>query len=153
VTTTPIAMRGHIPWQTVDLQISATRSIWLATTRPDGRPHVVPVWFVWTDQRLYFASKRALQKVRNLAQQPWVVLHLGDGDDVVILEGQARVARDPVELQRVNDLYARKYVAPRTGDRASVLRGDTDLWRVHVRRVKAWAYGNIVTRTDWEMGP
>jgi PPOX class probable F420-dependent enzyme len=150
--TTPVARRGHIPWSTVDLQIAATRSIGLATTRSDGRPHAVPVWFVWRDQRVYFVSGQGMQKARNLVNQPWVVLHLGDGDDVVILEGLARVVHDPAELRRVDSLYSQKYVAPRSGVSATIFHEDVDLWRVDVRRVMAWAYGNVNTRTDLELG-
>ena len=34
-------------WFEADAGISPTH--WLATVRPDGRPHVMPVWTVWVD--------------------------------------------------------------------------------------------------------
>ena len=33
----PDPIRGHIPWSNVDARMRAARSIWLATTRRDGR--------------------------------------------------------------------------------------------------------------------
>jgi len=34
---------GFIPWSVVDLRMRAARTLWLATGRPDGRGHAVPV--------------------------------------------------------------------------------------------------------------
>jgi predicted pyridoxine 5'-phosphate oxidase superfamily flavin-nucleotide-binding protein len=30
-------------------RLTAEPVIWLGTVRPDGRPHHVPIWFVWHD--------------------------------------------------------------------------------------------------------
>jgi hypothetical protein len=37
-----------------DAGISPTH--WLATVRPDGRPHVMPVWAIWVDDAFYFVT-------------------------------------------------------------------------------------------------
>jgi len=47
---------------------------------------LVPVWFVWDAGTLWFSTGRHSQKGVDLAHQPAVVLRLGDGDDVVVLE-------------------------------------------------------------------
>ncbi len=142
-------MSGFIPWSKVDLPLRAHRSIWISTTRPDGRPHAVPVWFVWDGVSIYFITRRDMQKARNLAHQPWIVVHAGDGDDVIILEGYVEIVTDQEELQRVNTAYGDKYVAPRTGARDTIFQEGTDLYRVNVKHVMTWEYGVIATRTDW----
>jgi PPOX class probable F420-dependent enzyme len=143
-------MAGHIPWGTIDRQLRALRSIWVSTTRPDGRPHAVPVWFTWDGRTLYFASHESAQKVRNLTQEPWVVIHAGSGDDVIILEGRAEVVTDDAELQQVDAARAEKYVDPPTGARDTILTEGTVLYRVPIRRAMAWMYGDLRGRTDWE---
>jgi pyridoxine/pyridoxamine 5'-phosphate oxidase len=40
---------------------------WLATVRPDGRPHVRPVLAVWVDGGLYFCASDRSRKAKNLA--------------------------------------------------------------------------------------
>ena len=30
-----------------DERLRTEANVWLATMRPDGRPHVSPIWFVW----------------------------------------------------------------------------------------------------------
>src|SRR5688572_8068208 len=92
--------RSYIPWNKIENWLRASRSIWISTTRPDGRPHAVPLWFIWDDHKVYFISARDLQKSKNLAHQSWTVVHLGDGDDVVILQGPAQIVTEREELER-----------------------------------------------------
>jgi PPOX class probable F420-dependent enzyme len=142
-------MSGFIPWSQVDLPLRAYRSIWVSTTRPDGRPHAVPVWYVWDGTSIYFITGCDMQKAKNLAHQPWVVVHAGDGDDVIILEGPVEIVTDQEERQRINTAYGEKYVSPRTGAKATIFEEHTDLYRVHVKHVMTWEYGIVETRTDW----
>jgi hypothetical protein len=65
---TPVAKRGFIPWRQIEVAVRAAWSIWLATTRPDGRPHAVQVWFVWMNTPVDFTSDRRRQNARNLAE-------------------------------------------------------------------------------------
>jgi nitroimidazol reductase NimA-like FMN-containing flavoprotein (pyridoxamine 5'-phosphate oxidase superfamily) len=145
---------GHVAWSWVDAQLRAARSIWLASTRPDGRPHAMPVWFWWdadgTTPTVYFLTVRSTQKAHNLAARSDVVLHLGDGDDVIVVMGRASKVADPAEAERVDEAYRRKYVDPHTGRRASVFDNpEDDIYRVPVERVLAWMYGVVATRTEW----
>jgi len=142
-------IRGFIPWNKIDNWLRAARSIWISTTRPDGRPHAVPVWFIWDETALYFISARNLQKARNLARQPWAVVHLGDGDDVVILEGPVEIVREQEQLERIDELYRAKYVDPGSGAQATIFEPNADLYRVDVKHIMAWEYGTIANRTDW----
>ena len=143
--------RGFIPWNKIDNWLRAARSIWISTTRPDGRPHAVPVWFIWEGRSLYFISSRSLQKSKNLARQPWVVVHLGDGDDVVILEGAAEIITAREELEHIDAAYRAKYVDPGSGAQATIFEPDADLYRVNVSRIMAWEYGTVANRTDWKL--
>jgi hypothetical protein len=143
---------GFLAWATtVDFPLRAARSIWLSTTRPDGRPHAVPVWFVWDGDRHYihFITRSHMQKTRNLAHQRYAVAHLGNGDDTLILEGPVSFVTDPDELARVDAAYAAKYVEPRTGEHDTIFHPETDLYRLEVVHVMAWAYGVVANRTDW----
>ena len=142
--------RGFIPWSKIDHWLRAYRSIWISTTRPDGRPHAVPVWYIWEGRDLYFISGRELQRSKNLAQQPWVVVHAGDGDDVIILEGPSEVVTETEELNRVDATYRAKYVDPGSGAQATIFEPNVDLYRVHVKHVMAWEYGTVANRTDWK---
>jgi PPOX class probable F420-dependent enzyme len=84
----------------VDLQphvqerLRSDKMIWLTSVRPDGRPHNIPVWFLWEGATILLFSKSNAQKVRNLQQNRSVTLALdntSDGQDVVVLEGTAEL--------------------------------------------------------------
>jgi hypothetical protein len=64
-------------------------NIWLATTRADGRPHLVPIWFVWRRGRFYLCIEEGSVKARNMRSQSHVSLSLEDGSKPVICEGEA----------------------------------------------------------------
>jgi hypothetical protein len=146
-------MSGFIPWRRVDLQLCSLRSIWICTTQPDGRPHTMPVWFWWDGLHLYFVTAKSSQKAKNLAHQSWAIVHAGDGDDVIILEGSATIVGNIKEQQRVDAAYQEKYVDPHSGARTTIFNDDDALYRLDVARAMAWEYGVIATRTDWQFAP
>jgi hypothetical protein len=43
------------------------RTSWLATTRPDGRPHLMPVIASWIDGAIHIVAGEGTRKARNLA--------------------------------------------------------------------------------------
>lgn len=50
----------------------------LATVRPDGRPHVVPIWFERDGEQIVFTTWHTTVKARNLRHSPWVSLCVDD---------------------------------------------------------------------------
>ena len=143
-------LRGHIEWHGVDARLAAGRSMVLSTTRPNGRPHAIPIWYWWDGTTLYFITARGTQKQRNLEKQPHIVAHFGDGDDVLFIEGTAHVVNDASEQQRVDDAWRQKYVDPVSGARASVFENALDdLYGVDVFRIVTWMYGTVGGWTEW----
>jgi PPOX class probable F420-dependent enzyme len=51
----------------------------LATTRPDGAPHVVPLWFVWREEAVYVSCRRESATWRNAEHDPRVALSFSAG--------------------------------------------------------------------------
>lgn len=82
----------------IDERLRTEPTVWLSSTRPDGRPHVVPVWFNWDGSVFDLFSKPHAQKVRNLREHPDVMLAVGRPDqewDVELVEGTATVLDAP----------------------------------------------------------
>ena len=69
------------PATRIDRLLAQESTVWLSTVRPDGTPHLVPIWFSWDGERLFVASKPNAAKVRNLRANPRVMLALGEPDD------------------------------------------------------------------------
>ncbi len=141
---------GFVAFGQVNLALRANRTIWLATTRPDGRPHVAPVWFLWDGHRACFSTGTRTQKAVNLRGQSWAVLHLGDGDEVVMLEGPAAPVTDPARLHALDEAYGDKYPQPVTGQRAPIRpTGSEVVYELRPERITSWSYGNVRSRTVW----
>jgi hypothetical protein len=79
---------------------------WLATTRPDKRPHVAGVGALWVDGRFYFVSGAGTRKSRNLAANPNCVISVKLAGIDLVVEGVARLVTDQPTLQRLAELYA-----------------------------------------------
>ena len=64
-----------MPWAEATRRLTEDRSstFWLATARPDGRPHVVPVWAVWLDDALYFATFQDTEGAPTAGPPPYDV--------------------------------------------------------------------------------
>jgi hypothetical protein len=105
----PTRGSGLLPWSWVTERMVRARNYWIGTTRPDGAPHVAPVWGLWLDGAFYFGTDRGSRKGRNLALNPPMVVHLESGDEVVILEGVAEEVTDLTVLRPFVEAYATKY--------------------------------------------
>jgi general stress protein 26 len=69
-------------------RLGREQTIWLATARGDGRPHLVPVWFVWYDNKVYICTSAGSQKMVNMKRNGQVAVALPDTTDVLVIEGQ-----------------------------------------------------------------
>lgn len=67
--------------------------LWLATTRPDGRPHVTPIWYRFVDGRFWMCATARAVKVRNLATNAACTVALADIGRPSVAEGRARLHR------------------------------------------------------------
>jgi hypothetical protein len=65
-------------------------NIWFTSVRPDGRPHMVPIWFVYHDEKIFIGIDPASVKSRNIQHNPQVVMALEDGTHPLICEGLPR---------------------------------------------------------------
>ncbi len=91
----PETDEGLIEWSAVERRLVAATHYWLATTRPDGRPHVVPRWGVWVDGRFWYDGAVDTIHVRNLTANAACVLHLEDGRQAIVVEGRSEAAAPP----------------------------------------------------------
>ncbi len=104
---------GLLAWSWAAERLTDSRNYWLATTWPDGRPHVMPVWAVWDEAVLWFSTGLRSRKARNLARDSRCVVTTEDAANPVVVEGVARITRDPAEIERflarMNAKYAVDY--------------------------------------------
>jgi PPOX class probable F420-dependent enzyme len=86
----------------------------IATVREDGRPHVVPVWFLLRDDGLFFTTWHTTVKAKDMHRDPRVAICIDDETfpfSFVMIEGQVEIL-DPTAEEFVNMAteIARRYV-------------------------------------------
>jgi PPOX class probable F420-dependent enzyme len=123
-------------------RVAAARVGRLATTRPDGRPHVVPCCFVLVAGTVYSAvdakpkSTLALQRLRNLAAHPAASLVIDHYDEDwtrlwwIRVDGTTRVLEEAPErddaIEALRAKYAQYVDTPPPG---AVIALDVETWR------------------------
>jgi PPOX class probable F420-dependent enzyme len=124
-------------------RLASERIAWLTTVRADGQAQSSPVWFLWDGATFLVFSQPGAQKVRNLAVNPRVALHLGDdgsGGDVVTVEGAATVEPDSPRADRV-EAYLAKYRAAVEAlgyEPGPFARTYSTAIRIRPTRIRAW---------------
>jgi hypothetical protein len=126
----------RLEWADVKGRLESATVYWFATTRPDGRPHVIPRDALWLDGALYYGGSPKTVHYRNITFNPQVAAHIGDGQEAIIVEGPVAIEKPTKEMAaRLSDEMFGKY--PQYG------RLDPELYMGGVsvlrpRRVLAW---------------
>jgi hypothetical protein len=113
---------GMLPWAWAEQRLLDSRNYWIASTRPDGRPHLMPVWAVWLDGALFFSTARTSTKARNLFANPRCAISTEHGDKAIVLEGAVVHEEDHAVLKPAWDAYKAKYDWGLEGESMFVLR-------------------------------
>jgi nitroimidazol reductase NimA-like FMN-containing flavoprotein (pyridoxamine 5'-phosphate oxidase superfamily) len=98
-----------LSWADVRTRVADAGDFLLATTDPDGRPHVVPVLAVWHEGTVCVVTFRESRKARNLVRNDGCAVTVPGPDVDVVLEGTARLVRDEARLRTIADLFPGKY--------------------------------------------
>jgi len=94
------------PWAEILDLVAKGGTTWLATMRPDGRPHVVPVGAEWIDGTYYFTTGQGTVKGDNLSHNPHCVITISNGGFDLVFEGEASKVSDIEKLERIARAYA-----------------------------------------------
>jgi len=105
----PQDAQGLLPWSWAQSRLESCRNYWLATTRPDARPHLMIVWGLWQEQALYFSTGRRSRKARNLEANAHCVIGTEQAAAAVVLEGAAAEVSEVDVRRNFIERYSRKY--------------------------------------------
>jgi hypothetical protein len=103
------AGKGLLPWSWAVERLTRTHNYWIATTRRDGAPHMMPVWAVWFEGALWFSTGDSTVKARNLAVDARCTVSTEGAEEAVVLEGIAEATSDVARLRPMVDIYNAKY--------------------------------------------
>ena len=100
---------GLLPWSWAEERLRRSHDYWVATIRPDARPHLMPVWGIWHDASFWFSSSNRSRKARNLLGNPGCAVSTDNADEPVVLEGTAELVADRHAIAVYAGLVDEKY--------------------------------------------
>lgn len=124
--------------------VSSRRVGYLATTYPDGRPHLVPISPVLDLERLVFASELATQKIANIREYPRVVVGFDEYFEdwsrlkQVLLHGEAMILEEGFEFRRDRQLLYDAF--PQYEQESPIEEGHSVIVEVRVDHTYSWGF-------------
>ncbi|MEH3131100.1 MAG: PPOX class F420-dependent oxidoreductase [Mycolicibacterium neoaurum] len=97
--------------------IDHSRTATMATVLPNGRPHLVAMWYAVLDGEIWFETKAKSQKAVNLRRDPTITVMIEDGHTYdtlrgVSIDGTAEIIDDPETNMRVGISVWERYTGP-----------------------------------------
>ncbi|MEI6291673.1 MAG: pyridoxamine 5'-phosphate oxidase family protein [Chloroflexota bacterium] len=84
-------------WEDVVGRLTNSKIYWLNSVSPAGKPHSVPRWGVFIDEKFYYDGSPETRHARNILLNSNVSLHLESGDEAVIAYGHSKPFGKPEE--------------------------------------------------------
>lgn len=140
------------PQETRAFLTHGTRTASVATVRPDGRPHVAPVWFVLADAdnewgfEVVFTTGAKTVKGRDLRRDPRVALTVDDENPpyaFVLVEGEATLSDDVAEMLPWATKIGGRYMGAENAERFGQRNAVPGELLVRVRPSKVIAEGGV----------
>jgi PPOX class probable F420-dependent enzyme len=117
----------------------------VATTRPDGSPHVVPVWFVVDGGDVVFTCASDSVKARNLRHDPRIAISVDDEEfpyTFAGLSGAVEITERPPDLLEWTTRIAARYV-PERADEYGRRDAELDDWVVRVKIARSFGTADL----------
>ena len=126
--------------------LEGTRTGKLSYRAADGRPLVVPVWFVLEDDRLVFNTDKDSAKGRALARDPRAALCVDlerPPYAFVQVQAVAELSEDPADLLATATAIAARYMGPDRAEEFGRRNGVPGELVVRLRPTKVVAHFNM----------
>jgi len=132
--------------------IERSRTATMATVLPNGRPHLVAMWYAVLDGEIWFETKAKSQKAVNVRRDPTITVMIEDGQTYntlrgVSIDGRAEIVDDDPELlQRVGISVWERYTGPYSDEMkpfVDQMMNNRIAVRVAPTRLRSWDHGKL----------
>ncbi len=97
------------PWSWALERLVNSHNYWIATSYPEGDPHLMLVWGIWWGEAFWFSTGPRTRKAKNIAAHPQCVIGTEKADEAVILEGRVEEIKDRALWKGFAPIYNAKY--------------------------------------------
>lgn len=105
---------ASMPGREVEALLKNQPLIRLATASRNADPHASTLWFVYSDNFIYFSADEKTKKIRNIKLNTKVSLVVDSGHELfkvkgIMINGLANIVADEKTVRRIRTLFAEKY--------------------------------------------
>ncbi len=131
--------------------IEQSRISTMGTIGPDGRPHLVAMWYAVLDGSIWFETKARAQKVVNLKRDDRITCMIEGGNTYdtlrgISIEGRGVIVDDPDLLWKVGVSVWERYTGPYTEEMrpfVEFMLNKRVAVRVDVERIRSWDHTKL----------
>lgn len=92
----------------IDELLKKEEIVFIATTKASGFPHLVPIWFIYHNGKIYFETDITTVKFKNIKKRNKIALCFG-GKRTYIIEGKVKWFREKDLGFPIRKMYWDKY--------------------------------------------
>lgn len=135
----PKVRAGMLAWDEVRTALEKSGRFWIATTNPNGGPHLIQQWGAWVGDRFYFEGGSDTRWARNIVRDSRIVLSCDHGDMAVIVHGTAdNMKPDRALAERIVRSYTARYKRKYDYAPKGTSWDEAGIWTVTPTKVLAW---------------
>src|SRR5579859_3875129 len=125
----------------------------LACVRPEGWPYVIPLWYAWSEARLYVVGRERAVWVAYVQREPRVGVLIDEEArrhrrvqmtaTATVVEGPVRRAAGSAHWRRIDELLVARYMADAPGRAYAQETADRPRFLVEITptQITSWAGG------------
>ncbi len=89
-------------------RLTNEKNMWIATLRKSNQPHLVPLWFLYLNSKIYLCTSENSVKVRNIRLNSRATVSLEDTFKAFVIECETKIISKPFPKAIVEG-YRRKF--------------------------------------------
>ncbi|MEO9277138.1 MAG: pyridoxamine 5'-phosphate oxidase family protein [Nitrososphaera sp.] len=126
--------------------LNSQKILRLATIDKTGNPHIVPVWYLYQNDKIYIGTNTKTQKAKNIKKNPKVAYCVDVGinsPDIigVMGVGRAKLIVEKTKVKSIAKKILRRYFSSLQNKSAQQLLSDTDcIIEITPKKVINWKY-------------
>jgi general stress protein 26 len=120
----------------LDELLAKTEICYIATTKSNSNPHLMPIWFIWHNGKIYFETDKTTVKFANIQKHNRVMICFG-GKNTYLVEGSVKWFTEKDLGFPIRKMYWDKYGKDMDD---SYITENTLLFEVVPDKTQSWHY-------------
>ena len=134
--------------------LEETLTVRVVTISPEGKSHVVPLWFVILNGDIYITTTKRTKKAKNILANNNISLLFDQGEELdlgklwgIVIEGKAEEVTDEANIKRFHEAWGKKYFGQNYLDHPGYQQlsntPDRVVFKIKREKIASWDYSKM----------